>query len=352
MIKIVYVSEGFITKKDIYDRDIPNRILQMNDISPVEFAFTEDKAALEQEGEMRKANLRLEKEGPDWVNHSEQFLNDIKDADIAIIHYSGAGKQFFDAAKNLKLLCVMRSGVENVNLEEAKKHGVTVCYSPGRASEPVADFTLTLMLALMRRLPYNNIAGTGKWRAGAPMGSEGMMQGATVGLFGFGMIAQKVAKRLQGFGCNIITYDPWANKQAIEKYNVELVDNIEDLFKRADYVSVHARLTNDNKGIIDEKLLGLMKPTAYLINTARAGLVNQKDLIKVLEDKKIAGAALDVFESEPLEDNHPFLTLDNVIITPHVAGNGGDFIIRSIESPINEIRHFLKNEKYDFECKK
>lgn len=352
MTKIVFVSEGFITKQDIVDRKIPEMIEQYKKYDDIEFKCVTDDAALRQAGEMRKANLKLEKEGPNWVIHDESFLNEIKDADIIIIHYSAAGKMFFDAAKNLKLLLVMRSGVENVDMEAAKEHNVIVCASPGRAAEPVADFAVTLMLALMRRLPYNNIALTGKWRAGAPMGSEGMMKNSTVGLLGFGVIAQKVALRLQGFGCKIISYDPWVKKELADKMGVEIVGTIDELFERGDFISLHARLTDENHGLVNKELLSKMKNSAYLVNTARAGLVDEDALIEALENKKIAGAGLDVFMSEPLADNHPFLTLDNVIITPHVAGNGGDFILRSIESPIKEIGHYFNKEAYEFKMNK
>ncbi len=351
MTRIVFVSEGFITKRDLEERKIPQMFEEFKEYG-YEFSFTEDLAAVNGVGgNMREANLKLEKEGPNWVEYTPEFLDSIKDADIIIMHYSGAGREFFEAAKNLKLLCVMRSGVENVDMEAAEEHGVTVCASPGRAAEPVADFAVTLMLALMRRLPRTNMGGTGKWKE-AVMGTEGMMKNSTVSLLGFGAIAQKVALRLKGFGCRIISYDPWANKDIAEKMNVELVDTIEELFERADFLSVHARLTEENQGLINERLLGIMKPTAYLINTARAGLIDEGALIHALENKVIAGAGIDVFSSEPLPERHPFLTLDNMITTPHVAGSGGDFIIRSIESPLNEIRHYFKGEPYSFQMSK
>lgn len=347
MTKIVFVSEGFITLKDLKERKIPQMFDEFKEYG-VEFAYTEDTGAKDTVGgNLREANLRLEKEGPNWVVHSPEFLQSIADADIIIMHYSGASRAFFEAAHQLKLLLVMRSGVENVDMEAAEEHGVTVCASPGRAAEPVADFAVTLMLALMRTLPVNNMGGSGKWKDSV-MVTEGMMKNATVGLLGFGAIAQKVAVRLKGFGCHIISYDPWAKKEAAEELEVELVDTIEELFQRSDFLSVHARLTNENHGLINRELLSQMKPTAYLVNTARAGLINEKDLINALENHVIAGAGIDVFSLEPLPEGHPFLTLDNVIATPHVAGNGGDFILRSIESPINEIRHYFKGEPYSF----
>ncbi len=348
MTKIVFVSEGLITRQDLETREIPQMFNEFSEYG-VQFQFTEDLAALNGAGgNMREANLRLEKEGPDWVKQTPEFLASIADADIIIIHYSGAGKAFFEAAKNLKLLCVMRSGVENVDMEAARQHGVVVCASPGRAAEPVADFTVTLMLALMRRLISNNMAGSGKWKD-AVMGVEGMMKGAVVGLLGFGNIAQKVALRLKGFGCTILTYDPWGSRETARKMGVHMVDSIEELFRSSDYLSLHARLTDDNHGMVNEKLLSLMKPSAYLINTARAGLIDEEALIGALTEKRIAGAAIDVFSCEPLPDGHPFLTLDNIIATPHVAGNGGDFILRSIESPVNEIRHYFKKEPYSYQ---
>ena len=345
MTKIVFVSEGLIKKEDIEKRKIPQMLDEFKEYG-VEFTYTEDHAALNGVGgNMREANLKLEKEGPNWVEYDSEFLESIKDADIIIMHYSGAGRKFFEAAKKLKLLCVMRSGVENVDMEAAKENGVVVCASPGRAAEPVADFAVTLLLALMRKLPVNNMGGSGVWKD-AVMGTEGMMKNSTVSLLGFGVIAQKVALRLKGFGCNIISYDPWAKKEIAQAMGVELVDSVEELFSRADFLSVHARLTSENHGMVNKKLLELMKPTAYLVNTARAGLIDEKALVAALKEGKIAGAGLDVFSSEPLPEGHPFLTLENVIATPHVAGNGGDFILRSFESPLNEIRHFFKKEPY------
>lgn len=351
MTKIVFVSEGFISLEDLEQRKIPQMLDEFKQYG-AEFAFTQDLGAVNGAGgNMREANLRLEKEGPNWVQQSVEFLDSIQDAEIIIIHYSAAGKAFFEAAKNLKLLCVMRSGVENVDMQAAAAHGVTVCASPGRASEPVADFTVTLMLALMRRLPYNNMAARGKW-VEAEMGTEGMMKNATISLLGFGIIAQKVAKRLSGFGCNIITYDPWIKADVAKQMGVEVVDTLDELVQRADYLSLHARLTDENKGMVNDKLLGMMKPTAYLVNTARAGLIDEEALIRALQNRTIAGAGIDVFSSEPLPEDHPFLHLDNIIATPHVAGNGGDFIIRSIESPVNEIRHYFKGEPYEFKMNK
>ncbi|MDO4261519.1 MAG: 2-hydroxyacid dehydrogenase [Eubacteriales bacterium] len=351
MTKIVFVSEGFITRQDIEDRKIPEMLEEFKEYG-YEFSFAEDLAAVNGVGgNMREANLRLEKEGPNWVEQTPEFLAAISDADIIIMHYSGAGRRFFEAAKKLKLLCVMRSGVENVDMTAAEEHHVTVCASPGRAAEPVADYAVTFMLALMRRLPWTNMGGAGKWKD-AVMGTEGMMKNSTVGLLGFGAIAQKVALRLKGFGCSIISYDPWARREIAGEMQVELVGSIEELFERADFLSVHARLTEENHGLVNAELLSRMKPTAYLVNTARAGLIDEKALCEALEHHVIGGAALDVFSEEPLPDGHPFLTLDNVIATPHVAGNGGDFIIRSIESPINEIRHYFKGEPYSYQMNK
>lgn len=144
---------------------------------------------------------------------------------------------------------------------------------------------------------------------------------------------------MKGFGCTIISYDPWANKAKADEMGVELVDTLDELFQRADFLSLHARLTDENHGLVSEKYLKMMKPTAYLVNTARAGLIDEEALIKALEEHTIGGAGIDVFSSEPLPEGHPFMNLDNIIATPHVAGNGGDWILRSIESPLHEIAH-------------
>lgn len=347
MTKIVFVSEGFITKKDLEERSIPQMFDTFKKYG-AEYCFTEDLAALTGAGgNMREANLRLEKEGPNWVHHTPEFLDSIRDADIIILHYSAAGKEFFNAAQKLKLLCVMRSGTENIDMDEARSHGVTVCTSPGRASEPVADFTVALMLALMRRLPANNMVHTGLWKD-SEMGTEGMMKNSVVGLLGFGLIAQKVALRLTGFGCRIIAFDPWIDKSTAKKLGVTITDSVEQLFETSDFISIHARLTEENHHMVNQRLISLMKPSAYIINTARAGLIDENALISALSAHRIAGAGIDVFSCEPLPAGHPFLTLDNIIATPHVAGNGGDFILRSIESPLTEIRHYFQKEPYSF----
>ena len=149
-----------------------------------------------------------------------------------------------------------------------------------------------------------------------------------MGLVGLGEIGLKLAKKLSGFDMQILGYDPYANKALAEEYGVKLV-SLDELLGSSDFVSLHARLTEENRHMIGARELGLMKPTAYLINTARAGLVDENALYQALKSKQLAGAAIDVFEKEPPGKDHPLVTLENITITPHMAGGSVDAFVNS-----------------------
>ncbi len=291
--------------------------------------------------------LKIETEGPNWVRHSAEFLDKIKDAEIIIISYSAAGKQFFEAAKELKFLGVMRGGTENVDFEAAKAHGVTVAHCPTRACEPTAEMTIAHILGLNRGITYVN----NRWHNGVefdfrvamtwmPM----LMRDAVVGLAGFGNVAKYVAQKISSLGCKLIAWDPYVSQEVADEYNVTMV-SLENLMSQSDFVSIHVRYSPETHGIIDREHINLMKPTAFLINTARAGLIDEEALIEALENNKIRGAALDVFNEEPLPDDSILHKLENVVLTPHLAGGAGDGVRISGELMFAEVERWLKGEK-------
>ena len=188
--------------------------------------------------------------------------------------------------------------------------------TPGAAAEAVADFALALILAAVRRLlVLDRSVREGRWR---PPGLSGDLGGATVGIVGLGRIGGAVARRLHGFGCRLLAFEPLPDSGLCESLGIECVD-LEQLLARADIVTLHAPLLPETRHVIAAGELALMKPTAVLVNTSRGALVDEPALVDALAEGRLAGAALDVFESEPLPTDHPLLRLPNVLVSGHAA---------------------------------
>ncbi len=212
------------------------------------------------------------------------------------------------AAQNLKVICKHGVGLDNIDVEAAKRRGIPVHITGGANTEAAAEHTLALILALLRDVPYEDrrIRG-GLFDKRSYAGQE--LAGKTVGLIGFGRIGRRVAELLPPFHAKAVAYHPSG------------IATLKDVLSQADIVSLHCPLTPETRGMICAETMLQMKRGVYLINTARGGLVNESDLIRALHDRHIAGAALDVFEAEPLAVDNLLLQLENVILTPHVAGS-------------------------------
>lgn len=218
------------------------------------------------------------------------------------------------ASKKLRLVVKHGVGVDNIDLDAAASLGIVVAYTPDTNTEAVADLTLGLILALLRGIcKADNSTREGKWDRfiGHELGA------LTVGLIGTGRIGSAVARRVHAFGAHILAYDLVQNTALVEKYGVRYVA-LNELLSTSDIVSLHVPLTPETRGMIGAKELSLMKPSAYLVNTARGELVDEEALYRFLRDRRIAGAALDVFSKEPPKGS-PLLQLDNVIVTPHIG---------------------------------
>ena len=245
------------------------------------------------------------------------------------------------AMPNLRVVGVSRAGLENVNVAEATKRGILVFNVQGRNAQAVSDFTMGLMLAAARNIAKAHYAiMNGEWRKTFPNSDYvPEIEGKVIGLIGFGHIGRLVARKLSGFmPAKIMVYDPYTPKEAIEKSaGCEKVEDLNGLLKESDFVSLHARLSDSNKGMIGNEQLAMMKKTAYLINTARAGLVDQDALADALKNGTIMGAALDVFTTEPIPSDSPYLGLDNVTLTTHIAGTTADALGNSPYLLMNDI---------------
>lgn len=300
-------------------------------------------------GELQHRRLEVEKQGPEIEPCEPLVLKNGKDANTILGLFIAVSSKVMDAMPGLRLVGVSRAGLENVNVEEATRRGILVFNVMGRNAHAVSDFAVGMMLAECRNIARAHYAiKTGTWRktfSNSDYVPE--LGGKTIGLVGFGYIGQLVARKLSGFETNILVYDPYANAEDITARGGKSV-SLEELFQESDIVSIHARLTEQNKKMVDTRLIRMMKPTAYFINTARAGLVDQEALAAALEEKRIMGAALDVFTSEPIDPESPFLRLDNVTLTTHLAGTTSDALNNSPFLLAADIAAFLRGEKARF----
>lgn len=218
-------------------------------------------------------------------------------------------------APALKVIARVGVGHDDIDLAAATRHGVAVAMAFGANHDAVADHAMALMLAVAHRIvEYDRRARAGTWGTLV----HGRLYETTAGIIGFGRTGRAVAKRCLGFNMDVLVADPVADVDTVARLGYRLVD-LDDLLREADFVSIHAPLNDETRHLIDARRLGLMKPSAFLINTARGGLVDEAALTEALLGHRIAGAALDVFEVEPLPDS-PLRRLDQVILTPHVAG--------------------------------
>jgi phosphoglycerate dehydrogenase-like enzyme len=220
------------------------------------------------------------------------------------------------AAPHLRVIARAGVGYDAVDLAAATDHGIAVTIAPGTNHDAVAEQTLAMILALAKNLvPLDRAVRQGEWprRASLPL------RGWTLGIAGLGRIGKAVALRGAGFGMRLLAYEPYPDAAFVAQHQVTLVP-FERLLAEADYLTLHVPLSPESQHMINRRTLALMKPTAFLINTARGGLVNEADLFAALQTKRLAGAALDVFEREP-PGSSPLFGLDNVLLLPHTAGS-------------------------------
>lgn len=223
-----------------------------------------------------------------------------------------------EATPSLEVIGRAGIGVDNVDLEAAADHGVTVVHNPAYSIDEVATHALSLALSCIRRLPmYDRQTRSGEWdwAEGSPIRRLG---DSTIGFLGFGKIPRRLATMVQGFGCDLLAHDPYLATNVVRTHNVEPI-GFEELLSRVDVLSIHVPLTNETERLIDADALATLSDDAILINTARGPVVDTDALVDALETETIDFAGLDVTDPEPLPEDHPLCTLENVIVTPHVG---------------------------------
>lgn len=233
----------------------------------------------------------------------------------------GAPRRFsadISSCKTLKTIAIRGAGTDSLNVQEATENGILVTFVPAANATSVAELTIGLLLAVTRRI-HDAAASVrnGEWERLAFAGRE--VAGKTVGIVGLGAIGRKVARMLEGFGVTKLGFDPYVDPTQVRELNVDIV-SLETLLSASDFICIHCPATSDTKGLIGAEALSIMKSTAYLVNTSRGEVVDQKALAQALRGGRLAGYATDVLEVEPPQAGEEFLSIDNVICTPHIGG--------------------------------
>jgi D-3-phosphoglycerate dehydrogenase len=245
-----------------------------------------------------------------------ELLEQLEGVDAALAGGEPYTPRVLERHPRLRVIARVGVGYDAVDLAAANAHGVAVTITPGANHDAVAEHTFALMLALAKDIvPRHNAVAAGGWPRSATL----PLRGRVLGIAGLGRIGRAVAVRGHCFGMKLLAHEPAPETAFVAKYAVSLVSR-DELFALSDYLSLHMPLDEGSRGLVNRALLAKMKPTAFLINTARGGLVNEADLYEALTNRTLAGAALDVFEPEPPAKDNPLLKLPNVVLAPHAAG--------------------------------
>ncbi len=249
----------------------------------------------------------------------DQLKEEVTDIEGVVLGLEEFNNEVMEQAPNLKIIARFGVGYDNIELKAATDRNIFVTYTPNVLSDAVADLTIAFILTLSRRITdADHFVKSKDWSVGNkfPLGFD--LANKTLGIVGLGRIGMKVLERSIAFKMNVIYNSRTHKMEAEKKYGIKFVE-LDELFRISDYISLHAPATRNTQGLVGKKELELMKKTSFLINTSRGSLIHQKDLYEALRDKKIAGAALDVFEVEPISQDDPLLRLENVVLTPHIG---------------------------------
>ena len=287
---------------------------------------------------LKQAGLEVvEQVSSDQEPSKEVIKKLVSDVDIYIVGVDKIDHEVIDAAPKLKLIIKHGVGYDNIDLDYAKKKGIAVTFARGCNAQSVAELAVALMLSVSRGIPAKNEEiKHGGWSLF--MGSE--LNGKQLGLVGYGNIGSRVAKIAQAFGMEVTAYDPYIESEVLEKAGIKK-GSLEEVLSQSDFISLHAPATKENENLIRAETLQLMKSSAYLINTARGALVNEQDLKNAILEKRIAGAAMDVFCTEPPEKK--LVCLEKIICTPHLGACTVDSARRLSDISYENVMNYVNN---------
>lgn len=287
-------------------------------------------------------------------NSRQAYLEALQEIDGMVARKVHVGAEEMDRARKMKIIARHGVGLDSVDLAEATRRGILVTNTPGANRESVSELALCFMLALARRIPQAQ-----KAMANMPKGDIGIfsallkqynltgidLDGKTLGIIGTGRIGSTVARKcIAAFDMKVKGYDPYVSAEAMKTFGVEKVDRMEGMLPKIDFLTVHCPLTQETKGMVGKKELASMKKGAYVVNTARGGIVNEKALLEALNSGGIAAAALDVWEVEPPDPKDPLLNHPNLIGTPHYGGTTEESLYRVGIAAVEEVLRFLRGE--------
>lgn len=335
---IVCVADAYITKEMMYNGISP--YLSKNDNLKILY-FGENNRT-----DMRNIVKSIESGNRLNIPIPHELSNAIIDADILIVHLCPVNADLISKSNNLKAILSCRGGLENIDIDFATKRNIIITNNPSHNANAVAEYTIGLMICETRNISRaNESLKKNIWRESFPNTNTTIreMSDLTIGIIGFGSVGRLVAKKLTAFNSKVLIFDPYINENAYDLLNYHFVD-LKTLLQESDIVSLHAR---SKTYILDFNEFSIMKPTSYLINTARSSLVNPEALHNALETKQILGCAIDVFENEPIIPEF-YRQYDNITITNH---RGGDTINSYSDSPkfvINNYLNYLENNNLKF----
>lgn len=327
--KIVCVGDAYVTSKMMEDGVIP--YLGSEDTVDVLFFGEENRT------DMRDTVKAIESMKRDIIPIPEKLYTLIEDCDILIVHLCPVTRKLLGKAKKLKAILSCRGGTENIDVEAATEHSIIVTTNPAHNANAVAEYTIGLIICETRNISRSDrFLKKGIWREEYPNTEDTIreLSDMTIGIVGFGSVGRLVAEKLEVFGCDILIYDPYLSESAYDFINFKFVD-MKTLLNKSDVITLHAR---SKTPIIGANEFAQMKPTAYIINTARSIVVDPEALKEALDNNQIMGAAIDVFETEPVIPEF-YKKYDNITITNH---RGGDTINSYKDAPAFAIQNFQR----------
>ncbi len=303
------------------------------DLIPYELGFTTYEVEIVAPGGRGESSrLRPEVDDPlveEYEGDPQDLIDHIGDVDILFTHLAPVTERVIEAAPKLMAIGCTRSDPVSVNAQAATERGIPVFHAKGRSAGPVADYAIAIMLAVSRNIcRAHAFVRSGKWErytldpntdcGGYLTRFQGpRLTGSIVGIIGYGKIGRRVAERLRGWDVDLLVYDPYVKDEDLEHGRKA---ELSTLLREAQFITIHVSPTPETQHMIGAEQIALMRQDAYLVNTSRGSVIDQKALYEALREKKIAGAALDVYEVDPLPSNSLLLDLDNVVLTPHTAG--------------------------------
>ena len=277
----------------------------------------------------------------------DSILSVASEADAVLVTYGKITSEVIDGLKNCKVIGRFGIGIDNIDIPAASAKGIIVVYAPVYCLEEVSDHAMALMLSLARKITFsNNLVSDGRWEMPAVV-PIARLKGRTLGLIGLGNIPQNIVGKAQAFGIEVAASDPYCPDDIFNKLNVKKME-LDELLSASDFVSIHAPLTEETKGMFNADAFKKMKNSAFLINTARGPLVNIDDLAAALENGEIAGAGLDVLPTEPPTKDNPLVGRHDVILTPHTGFYSEDALLDLQTTVASDVADVLdgKTPKY------